>query len=105
LLSGVSDVDAITLSLSTLYTDEKLMLHTAFIGIVIATFSNSITKLVIAYTVGNRELGNQLFVAFGIPLAVIIIVLVITPLIINYTPVNESPLFTTLLINDFDTFK
>jgi uncharacterized membrane protein (DUF4010 family) len=81
LLSGISDVDAITLSLSTLYTDEKLMLHTAFIGIVIATFSNSITKLAIAYTVGNRELGNQLFVAFGIPLAVIIIVLVITPLI------------------------
>lgn len=75
LLSGVSDVDAITLSLSTLYTDEKLKLYTALIGIVIATFSNSLTKLSIAYTIGNKKLGNYLSFAFLIPLTVIILVL------------------------------
>ena len=82
LLSGVSDVDAITLSLSTLYTDENLMLYTALIGIVIATFSNSFTKLAIAYTAGNKVLGNHLSIALGIPLATIIIVLSIQELLL-----------------------
>jgi len=82
LLSGVSDVDAITLSLTTLYTDGNLKLYTALIGIVIATFSNSLTKLAIAYTTGNKVLGNYLSLAFGIPLATIIIVLSIQELLV-----------------------
>ncbi|GIT97627.1 MgtC/SapB family protein [Sulfurovum sp. TSL1] len=82
LLSGISDVDAITLSLSTLYTDGNLMLYTALIGIVIATFSNSLTKLAIAYTIGNKVLGNHLSIAFGIPLATIILVLSIQELLL-----------------------
>ncbi|MFT7823716.1 MAG: MgtC/SapB family protein [Sulfurimonas sp.] len=82
LLSGLSDVDAITLSLSTLYADKKLLLQTALIGIVIATFSNTMTKLAIAYTAGNKELGNHLSIAFGIPLAVIIVVLSIQELLL-----------------------
>ena len=82
LLSGVSDVDAITLSLSTLYTDGKLMLYTALIGIVIATFSNSLTKLAIAYTTGNKVLGDHLSLALGIPLVTIIIVLSIQELLL-----------------------
>jgi uncharacterized membrane protein (DUF4010 family) len=82
LLSGVSDVDAITLSLTTLYTDGNLKLYTALIGIVIATFSNSLTKLAIAYTTGNKVLGNHLSLAFGIPLATIIIVLSIQELLV-----------------------
>lgn len=77
LLSGLSDVDAITLSLSTLYADKKLILQTALVGIIIATFSNSMTKLIIAYTVGSKKLGNYLSAAYGIPLAVIIAVLTI----------------------------
>jgi len=75
LLSGVSDVDAITLSLSTLYTEEKLNLYTTLTGIVIATFSNSLTKIAIAYITGNSSLGNHLAIALGIPLSTIIIVL------------------------------
>lgn len=75
LVSGITDVDAITLSLSTLYTDEKLMLRTAVTGIVIATFSNSLTKLGISYIAGNTKLGNQLAIAFAIPLITIVVVL------------------------------
>jgi len=82
LLSGVSDVDAITLSLSTLYTEGNLMLYTALIGIVIATFSNTLTKLAIAYTTGNKVLGNYLSIALGIPLTTIIIVLSIQELLL-----------------------
>ncbi|GIU00056.1 MgtC/SapB transporter [Sulfurovum sp. TSL6] len=82
LLSGVSDVDAITLSLSTLYREGNLMLYTALIGIVIATFSNSLTKLAIAYTTGNKVLGNYLSIALGIPLTTIIIVLSIQELLL-----------------------
>lgn len=82
LLSGLSDVDAITLSLSTLYTDGNLMLYTALIGIVIATFSNSLTKLAIAYIIGNKVLGNHLSIAFAIPLATIMIVLSIQELLL-----------------------
>ncbi|MFT7879789.1 MAG: MgtC/SapB family protein [Sulfurimonas sp.] len=77
LFSGLSDVDAITLSLTTLYTDKKLILQTALTGIIIATFSNSMTKLIIAYTIGSKRLGNYLSIAFGIPVTVIIAVLTI----------------------------
>jgi uncharacterized membrane protein (DUF4010 family) len=82
LLSGLSDVDAITLSLSTLYADKQLILQTALTGIIIATFSNSLTKLIIAYTLGGKKLGNYLSIAFGIPLAVIITVLTIQELLL-----------------------
>ena len=81
LVSGLTDVDAITLSLSKLYSNEEVILTTAAIGIVIATFSNSFTKLAISYTVGNRMLGNQLAIAFAFPLMMIVAVLTLQNLL------------------------
>ncbi|MGM0622600.1 MAG: MgtC/SapB family protein [Campylobacterota bacterium] len=75
LFSGLTDVDAITLSLSNLYTDESLQLKAAVIGIVIATFSNSFTKLAISFVAGNRILGKYMSIAFALPLMTIVVVL------------------------------
>lgn len=72
---GLSDADAITLSLTKLYSNKEIMLNVALIGVVIATFSNSITKLVLSYIVGNKILGNQLSIAFAIPMITVTIVL------------------------------
>lgn len=81
LFSGLTDVDAITLSLSNLFVDSDIALNTALIGIVIATFANSFTKLAISFIVGNRILGKYMSIAFAIPLLTIVIVLAIDQLI------------------------
>ena len=75
LFSGLTDVDAITLSLSTLYSDKDLALNTALVGIVIATYANSFTKLVISFVTGNRHLGKYMSIAFALPLFTIAAVL------------------------------
>ncbi len=55
-LSGLTDVDAITLSLSQLAT-EKITQETAMNGIVIATSVNATVKLGIVFVLGGRRLG------------------------------------------------
>ncbi len=75
LFSGLTDVDAITLSLSKLYSDESLGINPAVIGIVIATYANSFTKLAISFVTGNRILGKYMSVAFALPLFTIAAVL------------------------------
>ncbi len=55
-LSGLTDVDAITLSLSQLAT-EKITQEAAMNGIVIATSVNGIIKLGIVFVLGGRRLG------------------------------------------------
>ena len=60
LLSGITDVDAITLSLSELSTDHKLTIAVSSVGIVIASVTNSLVKLGIVYWIGGRALGWRL---------------------------------------------
>jgi len=60
LLSGITDVDAITLSLSELSADRKLSIAASSIGIVIASVTNSLVKLGIVYWIGGRALGWRL---------------------------------------------
>ena len=59
-LSGITDVDAITLSLSQLSKDQKLAVTATMNGIVIASVTNSLVKLGIAYWIGGRQLGWKL---------------------------------------------
>lgn len=54
--SGLTDVDAITLSLSTL-AKKDLAINTAAIGIAIASVTNSLVKLSIVWFFGKKELG------------------------------------------------
>ncbi len=60
LLSGITDVDAITLSLSQLAKDGQLLDTPAMNGIVIASVTNSLVKLGIVYTIGGARLGWRL---------------------------------------------
>ena len=60
LFSGLSDVDAITLSLSEMAKNGKLVETAAMTGIVIASVTNSIVKLGIAYWLGGMKLGGKL---------------------------------------------
>lgn len=57
-VSGITDVDAVTLSLSELTRGDKLALSTAMNGIVIASVTNSLVKLGIVYWLGGRQLGG-----------------------------------------------
>jgi len=59
LLSGVADVDAITLSLSELAKDGKLGASPAMNGIVIASVVNSLVKLGIVFWIGGLQLGRR----------------------------------------------
>ncbi|WP_456402531.1 MgtC/SapB family protein [Hydrogenimonas sp.] len=60
LLSGITDVDAITLSLSQLAKDGRLLESASMNGIVIASVTNSLVKLGIVYWIGGRRLGWKL---------------------------------------------
>ena len=55
--SGISDVDAITLSLSQLAKDGKIDEFASITGIVIASVTNACIKLGIAYWIGGLKFG------------------------------------------------
>ena len=70
--SGLTDVDAITLSLSSLAQD-KIALTTASIGIILASFSNSIFKLSIVWFFGTKELAKEITKFFAVILSIFLI--------------------------------
>jgi len=57
IISGLADVDAITLSLSTL-AKSSLGIDIAVLGITLATMTNTMVKLLISYSMGTREFGG-----------------------------------------------
>ena len=57
--SGITDVDAITLSLSSLSKNE-ISIHTAGIGITIAAITNSLFKLGVIFAFGGKKLGIEM---------------------------------------------
>jgi uncharacterized membrane protein (DUF4010 family) len=70
-VSGLSDVDAITLSLSQLEMDKKISLMTSVNGIVIASVTNSLVKLGIVYWIGGKTIGMKLSFFFLITLGML----------------------------------
>lgn len=74
LITGLTDVDAITLSLSQVARSGGIDARVAAAGIVLATITNTIIKGVIAYSLGSPELRRRIVVAFGIIAAVGIVV-------------------------------
>lgn len=62
-VSGVTDVDAITLSLARMSNDD-LAIRVATMGIVIAASTNCLTKGCMAAVIGGREIGLRV----GLPL-------------------------------------
>jgi uncharacterized membrane protein (DUF4010 family) len=69
-LAGLTDVDAITLSVSRLTSNGQLGLRVAGIAVVIAALANTFSKGVIAYSTGSQELRRTVVRAFSVIFAV-----------------------------------
>lgn len=65
-LSGLADVDAITLTLSRLAADGTISPEVATTGIVIGAIANTLMKAGLAWLLGTRQLGRWVIVALGI---------------------------------------
>lgn len=63
-LSSITDVDAITLTLAVLHRDGGVSSFTATNGIVLASITNSLVKLGIAWWVAGKGLGMRLTLFF-----------------------------------------
>lgn len=68
-VSGLADVDAITISLSGLAREGELAANIATKGITIAVMVNTLVKLSIVQIFGSRNFFRQAAVAFGVVLA------------------------------------
>jgi uncharacterized membrane protein (DUF4010 family) len=68
-ISGLTDVDAITLSSSRLSTQGAIDMRDAATAIAIAVTSNVLFKTAVAAVVGGRALGLKMIVAFLLPSA------------------------------------
>lgn len=65
-VSGLADVDAITISMSQLSGSGKLAMGVASKAIVIAVMMNTVVKLVMAWIFGGRTFAWRMALAFGI---------------------------------------
>jgi len=63
-IGGLSDIDAITISVSKLSTDGISIL-TAQNAILIATLANTLVKIGIALWAGSREMRKYIFIGYG----------------------------------------
>lgn len=63
-IAGVSDIDAITISISKLAGDQLIM-NVASIAILIATISNTLIKMGIGIYAGSVELRKKLILGYG----------------------------------------
>ncbi|MGM0606553.1 MAG: MgtC/SapB family protein [Halobacteriota archaeon] len=64
-LSGLADIDAITLTLSALEADGEISPSVAATGIVIGAIANTFTKVGLAWLLGTVALGRRVTVALG----------------------------------------
>ena len=69
-VSGLADVDAITLTLSTLAADGTISANVAATGIVIGAIANTLMKAGIVWLLGTRQLGQVVAAVLGVVSAV-----------------------------------
>ena len=65
LVSGLTDVDAITLSSFRLFGDARVTAPGAVMAIVVALCSNAVVKATIVFVAGGRSLGMRCITGFG----------------------------------------
>ncbi len=68
-LSGLFDVDAITISIINLINEGGVSLHIGSVGVVLAAMVNTFTKAMIFIFLGNRRVALKIFSAFCLMLA------------------------------------
>ena len=66
MLTGLTDVDAITLSVTRLVLNNQINLQVAAVGVVIAALTNTLSKGAISYFSGSKELRKRVLPALGI---------------------------------------
>jgi uncharacterized membrane protein (DUF4010 family) len=69
IISGVADVDAITISMALLAQNSTLSTTTAVTAITLATISNTVVKFGIALILGTRTFGKNVGILFAIIIA------------------------------------
>ena len=70
-VSGLTDVDAITLSSLRLFTGGQVLASTAVIAIAVAVVANLVVKSVIAFSAGGRDLGRLCAIGMALVAAAI----------------------------------
>ncbi|MFP4625751.1 MAG: MgtC/SapB family protein [Natronomonas sp.] len=75
-VSGLADVDAITLSLSKLSADGSISPAVATTGIVIAAIANTMVKVGLVWVLGSRALGKLVATILGVVATVGLLTLV-----------------------------
>jgi uncharacterized membrane protein (DUF4010 family) len=58
-VSGLTDVDALTLSALQLFSDDRLGPHEAVVAIALALLANTVFKLGLVVTVGGKPLARR----------------------------------------------
>ncbi len=76
-LSGLTDVDAITLTMSQIAKDNPAKADQATIAITLATFSNTLLKGGMAFMLGSKRMRRIVLIGFGITISVGIAALVV----------------------------
>jgi uncharacterized membrane protein (DUF4010 family) len=79
IISGLTDVDAITLSLSQLMKGGGLNTSTGWRLILLATLSNLLFKGIMAAVLGTRQLAKWIGISFGITIAFGLLVMWLWP--------------------------
>jgi uncharacterized membrane protein (DUF4010 family) len=74
LVSGLTDVDAISLSSFRLFGDGRVTAAGAVMAIVVALCSNAVVKATIVFVVGGRSLGMRCVTGFGAMVAALLAV-------------------------------
>lgn len=79
IISGLTDMDAITLSASQLVHDGKLAANVGWRLVLLAALSNNVFKAIMAISLAHRSLAPRLILMFGISLVAGIIILFAWP--------------------------
>lgn len=75
-ISGLADVDAITITIATLSKEQQIAIHHLAVVVLLATFSNTMVKTLIAILSGSREVKKKVSLAMTSTMVVAIIFIV-----------------------------
>ncbi|WP_053991993.1 MgtC/SapB family protein [Mangrovimonas sp. TPBH4] len=79
IVSGLTDVDAITLSISHLMKIDNISVHLGWKLILLAALSNLVFKGIMAMMLGTRQLAKWVAVVFGIALVIGLLIIWLWP--------------------------
>ena len=79
IISGLTDVDAITLSLSNSMNSGEIESHLAWKLILIASLSNLVFKAGVASSLGTKQLAKYVWISFSLAIAAGLIIIFLWP--------------------------